>query len=204
MRGALAIFTKTPELTPVKTRLARDVGEEVARNFFSWSVRQVANTASQAANAKGNLDILWAIAEKDGVTHERWENSSFTKIWSGEGCLGTQMNYISNKLLDEGYDYVLLTGTDIPDLTPSLILQAAKYLESTSEACAIGPCGDGGFYLYGSNRKSEKMPWVCNDYKAPDSWQKLTSDLGFENMTILPSLVDVDEASDLEKIKGAI
>ncbi len=204
MRGALAIFTKTPELSPVKTRLARDVGEEVAKNFFSWSVGQVANTATQASDSKEDLDVFWAIAEEDGVNHERWENSPFKKIWSGEGCLGTQMHRVTNSLLDEGYDYVLLTGTDIPDLTPSLIVDAADYLEGNDDACAIGPTGDGGFYLYGSNVKTEKPAWTEHNYKAPDSWKTLTSDLGFDDIMILPALTDVDEASDLEKIKGAI
>lgn len=200
----LPFFTKTPELTPVKTRLARDVGEEVARNFFSWSVKHIANTAAQVAKSKGDLDVFWAIAEEDGVSHARWKQSPFKKIWSGEGCLGTQMHSVSNKLLDEGYDYILLTGTDIPDLTPSLIMNAVNYLENTPESCAIGPCEDGGFYLYGSNQKTQQTPWRCNDYKAPDSWKELTSELGFDNIMVLPSLVDVDRASDLDKLKTAI
>lgn len=204
MRGALAIFTKTPELSPVKTRLARDVGADAALNFFSWCIRQVGKTAEQAADYKGNIDVFWAIAEKEGLNHERWTSSPFKRIWSGEGCFGTQMHHVSNQLIEEGYDYVIITGTDIPDLTPSLIKEAADYLEQNPGSCVVGPTEDGSAYLYGSNMKTAQKPWVQNDYQAFGSWKDLTSKLGFENIMVLPMLTGIKESGDLEKIKGAI
>jgi len=45
MSGALAIFAKTKSLSPVKTRLAADIGKPLAEAFYSLSVEAVAEVA---------------------------------------------------------------------------------------------------------------------------------------------------------------
>ncbi len=44
MSAAIAIFVKTPGLSPVKTRLAATIGEEKAKEFYLLSLKAVEKT----------------------------------------------------------------------------------------------------------------------------------------------------------------
>jgi glycosyltransferase A (GT-A) superfamily protein (DUF2064 family) len=47
----------------------------------------------------------------------------------------------------QGYEAVLLRGSDSPDLPPEFLLQAREVLKTGRAEVALGPSPDGGYYL---------------------------------------------------------
>ena len=91
MSGAIAIFVKTPGLSPVKTRLAATLGREAAEAFHlasSQSVSSVAQSLGRQADIKG----YYAVAEETALNHSYWEDMPC--LWQGEGGLGERMAHI--------------------------------------------------------------------------------------------------------------
>ena len=60
MSGAIAIFVKTPGLSPVKTRLAVKLGQKVAEEFHLTSAQAVAETV-QTACKQDDIQGYYAI-----------------------------------------------------------------------------------------------------------------------------------------------
>ena len=59
MSIALAIFVKTPSLSPVKTRLAQSIGEDKAIAFYMLCLEAIKETAKQI-----DADVVWAVGRK--------------------------------------------------------------------------------------------------------------------------------------------
>jgi hypothetical protein len=98
----------------------------------------------------------------------------------------------------EGFNEVLVIGTDIPDLTPSLIDIAIKALKGSD--AVIGPCYDGGYYLIGFKKKT----FLSDTFKGIQwSTERVFKDTmvvftkkGYK-VHVLPKLRDIDRIEDL-------
>jgi rSAM/selenodomain-associated transferase 1 len=101
---------------------------------------------------------------------------------------------------NEGYKKVVVIGSDSPTIPVEYIRRAYRELEKND--FVLGPCTDGGYYLVGAKKISEKIfrgiPW--------DSPQVLniTLDKLHANRvrySLLPFWYDVDDISDMEFYK---
>ena len=63
----------------------------------------------------------WALAEEEAVNLKKWQN--FNPIWTGNGDLGLRLHNIYNHL-QKKYEYVILIGTDSPQITPEIIINS--------------------------------------------------------------------------------
>lgn len=81
--GVLAIFVKTPELSQVKTRLAAGIGQEGALLFYNRALEVTAALARQVKTELVDLDVVWAVAEEQGLKSDRWKE--FATVFQGEG-----------------------------------------------------------------------------------------------------------------------
>ncbi len=115
MSGAIAVFVKTPGLSPVKARLAATLGQKNAEAFHLAASRSVASVV-QSLSQKTDIQSYYAVAEKSALTHSYWED--LPCLWQGEGGLGERMAHIYQTLLNT-HDFVLLVGADIPQMTVS-------------------------------------------------------------------------------------
>jgi hypothetical protein len=79
----IAIFVKTPGLSPVKTRLAAAIGEKRALEFYRLAIEAVREVVSASG-----LQACWAVAE------ETADWTGFPVIFQGEGALGTIMSTV--------------------------------------------------------------------------------------------------------------
>lgn len=204
--GALAIFAKTPGLSPIKTRLAADIGRSKAENFYKLSLKAVEEVAlttkNQSINEKsGKITPYWAIAEKMGLNNPIWRN--LDRIWTGNGDLGQRLDNIYKTLLKK-HDFVILIGSDSPQLSPELILQAAKNIKFEEKQCVIGPCDDGGFYLFGSSHKIDSEIWTEVEYSQKNTLKNLKNNLKDCKIHNLPNQQDVDNVQDLGKLKQGL
>ncbi len=201
MKGAIAIFAKTAELTPVKTRLAKSIGRQQAEAFYRLSVAVTETTLKQVQEQTGgNVQPFWALAEKQAVELPQWKE--FPAIWTGEGGLGERLNSVSEQLF-AAHDFVMMIGTDSPQLAPDRFRQAVSVLENGSHDCVIGPSIDGGFYLLVSRMPVPTDIWKAVHYSRSDTPEQLTLLLGKQNWKIhlLAQEIDVDEIGDLESLK---
>lgn len=201
MKGAIAIFAKTPELTPVKTRLANSIGKTRADAFYRLSVAVTETTLKQVQEQTAReIQPFWALAEEQAVELPQWKG--FPAIWTGEGGLGERLNCVSEQLF-AAHDFVMMIGTDSPQLEPYQFVQAISLLENGRHDCVVGPSIDGGFYLFVSRRPVPAEIWKSVVYSEYNTLTDLTLLLENENWKIhrLSQELDVDEIEDLESLK---
>jgi len=196
---ALAIFVKTPGYSPIKTRLARDIGDHLATEFYLKSVKAVEESVALAASELPDLEPIWAVAETSALSDPLWEN--FERVAQGTGNLGERLSSIYSALKLK-FNSVILIGADSPQIQPSVFVDAAKLLLFSSKPqIVIGPAKDGGFFLFGSNAEYEKKFWTSIPYSSSETLSELLKKLPPENsLTTLPLRSDLDTKSDLRNI----
>ncbi len=202
MKGALAIFVKTPGLSQIKTRLAKGIGRQQAEDFYRMSAR-VATEIGQRVSAEYAVDSYHAVAENEGLQYPQWQD--LPCLWQGEGGLGERMFHIYQTLL-KTYDYVVLTGSDIPQMTVPYVEQAIASLQSQQNpAFVLAPCVDGGFCLFGGNTPVPLHHWTDVEYSQPDTGAEFQQQItGLGPVQRLSILDDVDEVEDLKPLQHSL
>ena len=194
-KGAIAIFVKTPGMSPVKTRLAAGVGEIVARSFYELSCQAVAGVCRKVQGSRGSLcKVFWAVAENDFSSYPGW--SSLPCLSQGEGDLGKRLDTICRQL-QVAYDYVMFMGGDCPQIRPEDLVQSISYLEAES-GYTLGHSEDGGFWLWGGSKKVSPGTWQKVPYSQSVTGQTLQKFLQREaGVFELTVYRDVDTKKDL-------
>lgn len=188
---AVAIFVKTPSLSPVKTRLATGIGDESALTFYLLSLNAVQETVKSL-----NSSPFWAVAEENGLDDLLWQD--FPSIYTGEGNLGQRQHHIYETLL-QNHDHVLLIGADAPQLSQALLEDAIVALNTHD--FVIGPARDGGYYLFGGRLSTQQEMWTTVPWSTNITLERLEAALSSTPFH-LPFLTDVDTKDDLENIEN--
>lgn len=196
--GAVAIFVKTPGLSPVKTRLAQTIGRQAAEEFYCLSAAAVQAVVRRAAE-DGRIVPYWAVAEQEGVDHPLWER--FDRIAQGSGGLGERLSRVYDELLRR-HALVLLIGADAPQITAETLRSAADRLtDRSSEPFVLGRARDGGFYLFGGSEPIPSELWRRISYSESGTADELAARLRpLGEVWELPVLCDADDAGDLEQV----
>lgn len=187
---AIAIFVKTPALSPVKTRLATGIGNEEAQEFYRLSVETIKEIVKFE-----EADPYWAVAEEKGLTDPLW--LGFPPLHTGDGGLGERQHYIYEYLLTN-YDRVLLIGADAPQISKDILKQAITALDTHD--FVIGPARDGGYYLFGGRTKTPQKMWASVPWSTSDTREKLEALLPSKPVH-LTMLTDVDTQDDLQYVR---
>lgn len=174
----------------VKTRLAKDIGSEKALQVYK---KLLQHTHTITADLACDKFVYYA----DGISeHDIWGNSLYKKkVQQGEN-LGDRMMGAFFELFQLGYTKIIIIGSDCPDLSGFIILDA---FEKLSEAeVVIGPSSDGGYYLLGM---IEHIPDLFRD-KAWSTEKVLSASLQDavrlgKRCHVLTELADIDTAEDL-------
>jgi glycosyltransferase A (GT-A) superfamily protein (DUF2064 family) len=198
MSGAIAIFVKTPEHSPVKTRLAATIGEAAARCWYERAAATVAAVARAAATGTGAV-AYFAVAETKALAAERWAGAPC--LAQGDGGLGARMGRVHAELVRRHGAGVLL-GADAPQLPVGALADALAWCAATEPRQALGPARDGGFWLYGGNRVVPLATWESVPYSEPETAARFrTAFAAHGALRILPALTDVDHESDLSALR---
>ena len=200
---ALAVFVKTPGLSPVKTRLAAGLGRARAEELYRLSVAAVEATVAAAA-ARNDVAAYWAVAEEAGLADARWQR--FPRIHQGSGELGERLGRVFEQL-QRRHDVVIAIGGDSPQMTPELIRRAIDPLRlgAHKPTHVLGRCHDGGFYLVGTNRPLPPEVWRDVPYSTPNAAAQLAANLARHGPIVeLPHLADVDRAEDLATVRDEL
>lgn len=195
--GAIAIFVKTPELSPVKTRLAAEVGVAEAEAFYRLCVAATKAVVRRAAE-RVDLVAYWAVAEPDAVDHPLW--TSFSRTYQGTGGLGHRLDRVYRTLLDR-HPFVLLVGADAPLLSPDVVRRAVEVVQSERAAFAISRSSDGGYALFAGRRPLPAEAWTTVPYSSSDTAAVFLDRVRpHGNVAELSGVDDVDTLDDLIRL----
>jgi hypothetical protein len=202
LSAALAIFVKTPGLSPIKTRLARSIGVEAAIEFHRCAAAAVAAVA-RAAIAQGvDLTPYWVVAEADAIGHAAWRG--FPTVWQGTGKLADRLEQVHDELRAR-HGRVLLIGADAPQITTAQLAAALAALDDPATPFALGRACDGGFWLLASRAEIPRHVWQAVNYSQPGTAGELASALGtLGNVAALSELTDADTADDLPRLQSEL
>ncbi|WP_376696700.1 TIGR04282 family arsenosugar biosynthesis glycosyltransferase [Wenzhouxiangella sp. EGI_FJ10305] len=194
---AIAIFVKTPGLSPVKTRLARTLGTEQAEALYLECAATVAEVVGQASP-----NVYWAIAEPERQAAAHWPG--LAHIAQGPGGLGERMQRVLAALV-ERHGSGLLLGADAPQIDAALLRRACSWLSCDPPLNACGPARDGGFWTFGANHVPPLERWTRVPYSRPDTLQRFRESIGDETEWLeLPMLSDLDTAEDMARVAAEL
>ncbi|MDE1900980.1 MAG: DUF2064 domain-containing protein [Alphaproteobacteria bacterium] len=200
MTGALAIFAKTPGLSPVKTRLATAIGVKKAEEFYQHSAKCVEELALDASRmSEGSLVPYWAVGEQNGHDHPLWMNMN--RLWTGRGDLGDRLHHVYATLLQQ-HDHVILIGTDSPQLPVSAVLTAHEHLKRKTGP-VIGPADDGGYTLFGGHVPLPQALWTSVTYSVSTTCADFAKKLKpYGPILFLEQSYDIDILDDVTKLRN--
>lgn len=194
MSCGIAIFVKTPSLSPVKTRLWPGIGRRSAEALYLSSAQAVASVAMQARD-HGGIEPYWAVAEGVALQTGAWIDLSL--LAQGVGSLGARMAQVY-RLLRHRHHAAILIGADAPQLTSDALHRAADWLSGVESRRVIGRAGDGGFWLFGGNVPLDDHAWTRVRYSAADTATQFMHAMhGSGAWLELETLRDLDTANDI-------
>ena len=203
MKTGVGIFAKTRGLSPVKTRLAADIGQPEAEKFYELSVACIHEVVAEWQKSSEFVSPVWALAEEEATRLAEWQ--SFERVWTGSGNLGERLANVSDHLFQSN-EAAMFIGTDSPQLSPKHLQSAIDHLSQNREKVVIGPAKDGGFYLLLSAKPVPREVWEQVIYSKSTTLNDLVSRLqqaGFEPL-YLPNEQDVDTLEDLMTLKASL
>jgi len=155
----LIMFARFSEHGQVKSRLAKDLGAEMATNLYRCFVEDLLERLSKKDY---RLLIAFCPAEKEREMREML-GDEFSYIPQMGEDLGERMKLSFLRCFSEGARSVVLIGSDVPDLPLWIVDEAFRAL--LKYGAVIGPSVDGGYYLIGFREDTfcvdvfGRLPW---------------------------------------------
>lgn len=206
MSCGLAIFVKTPALSPVKTRLWPGIGQHQAEALYLISAQAVASVVQQASSDL-HTQSYWAVAEAAALHTDAWVD--LPHLPQGIGGLGERMAQVYH-LLRQKHHAAILVGADAPQLTAGELRKAVDWLSCVESRLVIGRAQDGGFWLFGGNTPLADRAWTEVRYSAPDTATQFVhamqpSGRWLEDRWLeLDTLRDIDTAADIGHVLSSL
>ena len=188
-KNIVLIFTRNPELGKVKSRLAKGVGQENALEIYK---KLLSHTKGVVSTLNCTKRVGYSVNVRD---NDMWDNGIFEKFRQEGEDLGVRMYNAFEKAFADGYDNVLIVGSDLYDLRASHINEAFDALHSND--AVIGPAQDGGYYLLGMN-KLVKEVFYNKEWGGDTVFASTMNDLATAKVHQLETLNDIDFAEDLK------
>ena len=149
---SLVIFANAPEKGRVKSRIAADLGPDVALTAY----RTLAEHAVAAASHVDWCRKTIAYAPNGtGDAMRDWFGDLFDYRAQGDGDLGRRMLFAFERGFADGADRVILIGVDCPGVSESVITEAFARLDAAD--AVVGPSFDGGYYLIGMKKPLKEL-----------------------------------------------
>lgn len=186
----MIIFIRVPEWGKVKTRLAKDVGNDRALQIYSALLK---HTREISLHLSAQCYVYYA----SYPIEDNWSESIFIKRSQKGDNLGQRMKNAFAEVLNE-HEQVMIIGSDCPQLSSEMIENAFKSL--TTKDAVIGPSYDGGYYLLGMKKLHSElftdMEWSTDSVLDQTLMRMKNLDLDYE---VLQTLSDVDHKADWDQ-----
>ncbi|NUM73224.1 TIGR04282 family arsenosugar biosynthesis glycosyltransferase [candidate division KSB1 bacterium] len=193
---ALLTVVKFPEPGKVKTRLAAEIGDELAAEVYCHFIAQTFARVKSLTEATPFV----AFTPEEKATEfqrmfpggQRW----FAQINSSN--FGVRLRHAVQAVLQQDYQRVITIGSDSPTLPPAYLKEAAEAL--ASHDLVLGPAEDGGYYLIGLKSAPaelfEGIAWSTE--KVLQQTLAAAQRLGLR-VHLLPEWYDVDDLPALHR-----
>ena len=197
--AAIIVFVKYPEPGRVKTRLAKDIGEQAAADIYTQFVAETLAKIDKLQSADKYLFI--DREDKRAETAMLWDLSQLPQVQRGED-LGERMGKAFDMMWEFGYKQALIVGSDSPDLPIEFLTEGL--VELGNHDAVIGPSEDGGYYLLGFKRATfnqgifADIPWSSSQVFAKTINKMKENGLNFY---VLKEWYDVDTLTELKRYK---
>jgi rSAM/selenodomain-associated transferase 1 len=187
----LLIFVKNTVLGEVKTRLAKDIGDEKALAIYK---ELLFHTVSISCDIDVKKIVYYS---NEIIERDLFDSIIYSKAIQVKGDLGEKMNTAFNENFNAGYKHIVIIGSDCIELRRKDITEAFHLL--TKQDIVIGPAKDGGYYLLGMNEPFDALfidkPWSTADVFKRTYLEAL--DHGYR-ISLLEEKSDIDTLDDLK------
>jgi hypothetical protein len=175
MPPALLIFVKNPIPGQTKTRLASDVGNDMALRMYhvlcDWTREQALGLT------KADRYLYYS---NEVTANDAWPNDAFHKrLQHQTPDLGARMLAGFDAAFDAGHGKVIIIGSDCPGIDTDYLREAFAALDEHD--VVIGPALDGGYTLLGMRTLAPA----------------LFEDVAWSTAEVLPTTLDRAEAAGL-------
>lgn len=189
----ILIFCKAPVAGTVKTRIARELGDDAACRLHEALATRMISAAITSELAPVEI---WCAPSTDHPFFDSF--AAIRRLQEGED-LGARMSAALAKVLAEGADRAVLVGTDCPPIDGEYLEWALRELDSSD--AVLGPADDGGYGLIGLTRPCPaafsgiawSTPSVAEETLARFAGQKMS-------VSLLDQIWDVDERADIDRL----
>ncbi len=190
-------FVKYPKEGEVKERLSAALGETMTVELYRNFVLDLLSTLEKLGSR------FWICFYPDNLQEKfkRWLGMQYCYMPQKGEDLGQRMKNSFIQAFAEGFQRVIIIGSDIPDLPGTIINEAFLFLE-THDA-VVGPSFDGGYYLIGfrynnfSPRVFEGINWSTDTVF--QETMKILKKAGCK-IHVLPEWRDIDTLADLKDL----
>ena len=189
-KNLVILFVKEPKLGFVKTRLAKNCGDRFALGLYLLFVEDLISTLQ---NGKNDFNLC-------GYPDLKLINKifgDFGNFMQVDGDLGIKMQFAFEEKFAQGYEKIVLIGSDTPHITNELIEDAFDKLELND--AVLGPSKDGGYYLIAFHKNSF-YPKVFKDisWSTEKVLKQTLQKLNTRQVYLLQELNDIDNLNDLK------
>lgn len=196
-KNCILFFVKYPAPGKVKTRLAKELGSATAVELYRNFTLDILDTLQ---NLNINFKIVFDPPDTR-ILFQKWLGKNYSYAPQIGQDLGQKMKNAFQQGFSEGFNKVVLIGSDSPDL-PEVLLRSALSVLETHDV-VIGPASDGGYYLIGFSQKAflpEVFEGIC--------WSSHSVSMQTINILkkylrrpyLLPLWHDVDTLDDLKSL----
>lgn len=203
MRAAILFFVKYPEPGTVKTRLAAVLGAERAADIYRQLVRAVILQLPSATNLIVCFDPPERAPEIAAWLQFPAGERVVSFVPQARGNLGARLEHAFAHAFAQGYERVLVVGSDCVEINPPLFTEAWQSLESHD--VVVGPSHDGGYYLLGLKQPSPALfrgvSWSTDAVLAQTRARAATAGWRLHELV---RLHDVDEPEDWVRAEGML
>ena len=190
-KNLLIVFVKNIILGKVKTRLAKTVGDNMAFDVYKTLV-DITEACSKKVTANKHVYFSDVVINSLFVDELKFIQEGFD--------LGERMQNAFENGFSEGYERIVLIGSDLPDISPEIIHEGFDVLEKNE--VVFGPAEDGGYYLVGMN-KPQFSVFQNKEWSTEGLLKNTLSELKENNIKtgLLQTLNDIDTFEDLKTSK---
>jgi len=199
----LLVFARLPERGRVKTRLARDIGDERALMLYEAMLRDTLQSIG-GPNADLEIEVMWApTSAANGDALRRAFGDRPLAMQTGT-TLGDRLSMaFSERFFFHRTMKIVAIGVDDPSLDRQLLDHAFGLLDSCE--WVLGPATDGGYYLIGCRAAAfNSEAFMDIDWGTSSVFAATLAKIREWNATValLPERRDIDEGEDLRAYRS--
>jgi len=198
--SALLVFFKWPEAGRVKTRLTPPLAASDAARLYTAFVKDTFAKVIILPDVKIFGYVAGMLGTGQPLETDLKALPLTLRMQHGKD-LGERMSKAFQEVFCDGFQRVVIIGTDSPDLPLSYISTAFDTLRLSQNALCLGATDDGGYYLLGMNRFFPEV-FQHVPYSSTDTYRATLKQIVplHARLFTLRRWYDVDTLDDLSRL----